>query len=298
MEEQNRQPMPETGTPAGNVATATAPAPRRVRRVGAVTFGLTLIGMGVLLLLSLILPQMDLLSALRFAPVVLVILGVEVLVYTARPGEKFKYDVLSILVCVLLILGVAGAEIVSRLAVNHYAWQNLEADLDRKAYTALQPAGDVWEVLTSVTPGHLATADEQGNAVLSAGDEVRAYVRLDGNYADALQFAKACRRVMDAAQKAGLPYTAYRFTSNCNDNPQDNSVTYALEAEGSWATGRTAEQLAKSVYSYLWYNGVAFDSQQELDEYLSQFEEDDDLSGVVLQFPETSETASTDTASN
>ena len=52
------------------------------------------------------------------------------------------------------------------------------------------------------------------------------------------------------------------------------------------------------MYSYLWYNGVAFDSQQELDEYLSQFEEDDDLPGVVLQFPETSETASTDTASN
>lgn len=299
MEHQNKQAAPRSGAPAGHAApeTAATPVPRRVRRVGTLTFGLTLIAMGILLLLSVILPELDLLAALRFAPAVLILLGIEVLAYNARPGVIFKYDPLSILVCILLILGVAGSQLVSRLAVSRTAWQNLEADLDRRAYTALQTVEDVWYVSSSVPMDHLVTADEQGNAVLSAGDEVWAFVRLDGSYADALQFARACRRVMDTAQKAGLPYTAYRFSSNCSDNPPDNRVDYSLAAEGSWETGRTAEQLAESVDSCIWYDGVAFDTQQQLDAYLSQYEEDDGLSEELPQFPDTSETASTDTVS-
>lgn len=72
--------------------------PKRVRRVGSIAFALVLIAAGVLLIVYQLVPQFDLLKILKFSPVILIALGIEMLVYSARPDVKVKFDWLAMLV--------------------------------------------------------------------------------------------------------------------------------------------------------------------------------------------------------
>ncbi|MEG2653095.1 MAG: hypothetical protein RSA17_05920 [Ruthenibacterium sp.] len=89
-------------------ATAAAVVPP-VRRVGTVTMGVALILSGVLLCVSLFWPTVNVFGLFRFAPLLLALLGVEVLVAYARAkNAAIKYDVLSMILCALLILFSLG----------------------------------------------------------------------------------------------------------------------------------------------------------------------------------------------
>ena len=71
--------------------------PKKVRRVGSIAFALVLIAAGVLLMVYQFVPQFDLLKILKFSPVILIALGIEMLVYSARPDVKVKFDWLAAL---------------------------------------------------------------------------------------------------------------------------------------------------------------------------------------------------------
>ena len=55
-------------------------------------------------------PQFDLLKILKFSPVILIALGIEMLVYSARPDVKVKFDWLAMLgtAFTLCIVGTAA----------------------------------------------------------------------------------------------------------------------------------------------------------------------------------------------
>lgn len=79
----------------------------RTRRVGSVTFGLTLILFGVLFLLHIVIPALHYEMIFQFWPVVFVLLGIEILVENRRSNEKqyrFIYDFPAILMLVILLL--------------------------------------------------------------------------------------------------------------------------------------------------------------------------------------------------
>ncbi len=81
---------------------APAPYTRQPRRVGTVTLGVTLILLGILIPLALFLGE-NMWRLLQLAPVVLLCLGVEILVYSIRyKHDRFKYDGLSIFLVVLI----------------------------------------------------------------------------------------------------------------------------------------------------------------------------------------------------
>ena len=77
MEYQNRQSAPG-GAQAGNTAPhppaggprTAAPQPRKVRRVGTVAFGITLIFVGILMVAAILVPGIDVLSVLRLSPLI------------------------------------------------------------------------------------------------------------------------------------------------------------------------------------------------------------------------------------
>lgn len=77
--------------------------PRRERRVGAFTFGVTLVTAGLSMMAALFFPALDIRLLLRCSPAVLVLLGVEVLL-SARKGGRMKYDWLGMLLCFVLVL--------------------------------------------------------------------------------------------------------------------------------------------------------------------------------------------------
>ena len=73
-----------------------------IRRVGTFTVGVTLVATGVLMLLALCFPELDLRWALRLTPLPLIGLGVETLLY-ARGGERLRYDWVGMLLSCLLV---------------------------------------------------------------------------------------------------------------------------------------------------------------------------------------------------
>ena len=108
MTEQNKTPL--TAQPGSAPAPEQKPAEKRpaekpLRRVGSLTLGACLIAAGVFFLLYFFVPGFDVQLTLKIAPAVaLVLLGCEVLFFAARPG-RWKYDFVSVLVCLVLMAG-------------------------------------------------------------------------------------------------------------------------------------------------------------------------------------------------
>ena len=103
MTEQNKTPL--TTQPGSAPAPERKPAEKPLRRVGSLTLGACLIAAGVFFLLYFFVPGFDVQLTLKIAPAVaLVLLGCEVLFFAARPG-RWKYDFVSVLVCLVLMAG-------------------------------------------------------------------------------------------------------------------------------------------------------------------------------------------------
>lgn len=97
------------------------------RRVGTFTLGITLILIGIMVPLILIFKDKAILL-LQFAPIVLVFLGVEVLIYAIKFKEdKLRYDGVSIFLVIMLTVVSVGtasiAPIVSRAVTNERMFQ-------------------------------------------------------------------------------------------------------------------------------------------------------------------------------
>ena len=73
------------------------------RRVGTFTFGVVLVAAGLVMLVSMFAPQLDMAWALKLSPVALVSLGAEVLL-AARNGSRVKYDWVGMLLCCLIVV--------------------------------------------------------------------------------------------------------------------------------------------------------------------------------------------------
>ena len=95
-------------------AAASAPksVPPRERRVGTFTFGVTLVAAGLAMTAALFFPGTDLRLLLRFSPLVLILLGIEVLL-SARKDGRIRYDWLGMLLCFVLVLLALGVFFVS-----------------------------------------------------------------------------------------------------------------------------------------------------------------------------------------
>ena len=103
------EPTQDTCQDASQETTAqaapeTAPKPPvKVRRVGTFSLGLMLVAIGAIQLAQIFMPNVNVLSVVKYAPVVLIVLGIEVLIYAARPDVKIKYDGISIFLCIACI---------------------------------------------------------------------------------------------------------------------------------------------------------------------------------------------------
>lgn len=78
----------------------------KTKRVGTVSMALVLIFFGIILLMSQFMVVSAVELFIRFWPVILIILGSEVLYYVYRNTEevKIKYDVFSIFIVIFILL--------------------------------------------------------------------------------------------------------------------------------------------------------------------------------------------------
>ncbi len=97
--------------PVTDVNCVSSPAQKlpalRERRVGTFTFGVTLVAAGLAMTAALFFPALDLRLFLRFSPLVLILLGTEVLLSSRKEG-RMKYDWLGMLLSFFLVLLALG----------------------------------------------------------------------------------------------------------------------------------------------------------------------------------------------
>lgn len=259
-ENMNTSAASSAGTPA---------APKKVRRVGRVAFALLLIVAGILLLAQQFVPNFDLLSIVRFAPLLLILLGIEVLVYSARPDIQMKFDWLSVLGCgfILVIVGCSSLVPVLWSYVNparDYAQSRYQSELQDQFYQAMNADTDLKAKIRNLQIYVDFTHTESGEYTLQGTDHVSVYVELPENgYADAVAFATDCRRIAELSEKSGIGADDYNFNSySSNDG---NGSRYSLDFLASFAQGLTDEQLAQRVYAYYEYNGESYDNKADRD---------------------------------
>lgn len=92
--------------------------PTKERRVGTFTFGAVLVICGVLMLVSMFFPRLDLTLVLKLSPLILVSLGVEVLLASRREG-RLRYDWVGMVLCFVLVTAVLVLFIIAWCLVYH-----------------------------------------------------------------------------------------------------------------------------------------------------------------------------------
>lgn len=239
--------------------------PKKVRRVGTVAFALLLIAAGFLLIAQQFLPNFDLLYVFRFAPALLILLGIEVLIYGTNSKVQMKFDWLAITGSAVTLCIVGAATLAPYVwqyfgpakvaAENAYSSRFTDA-----LYTALNddPAlkSRISYLYVSVTLNHY------GDDTLQDADDVHAGACLGNtHYETAEDFAADCLRIYQAAKKADIPVRDYSFYT---DTDRSNTARgYNLDFLASYAEGLTAADLAKNVQETYYYNGDAYDTLED-----------------------------------
>ena len=244
--------------------------PKKVRRVGSVAFALVLIAAGVLLIVYQFVPQFDLLKILKFSPVILIALGIEMLVYSARPDVKVKFDWLAML-GTAFTLCVVGTAVLLPLAISEwgpardYAQNRIESQKADAMYSALTADPALKAKLNRLNVEVRFFHEADGDYTLQSGDDCILNAALQGPYADAEAFAADCMAVMQRAADDGLGFTCYHFNA---DEDTDDGVSYYLDCVASYPAGLTAAQMAGRVEKEYYYDGSAFSTEADRDSYI------------------------------
>lgn len=246
--------------------------PKKVRRVGSIAFALVLIAAGVLLIVYQFVPQFDLLKILKFSPVILIALGIEMLVYCARPDVKVKFDWLAML-GTAFTLCIVGTAALLPLAISEwnpareYARNRIESQKADAMYSALTADPALKAKLNSLNVEARFFHEADGDYTLQSGDDCILYAALQGPYADAETFAADCMAVMQRAADDGLGFTCYHFNA---DEDTDDGISYYLDCVASYPAGLTAAQVAQRVQASYHYDGSSYSSQADRNEAIRQ----------------------------
>lgn len=244
--------------------------PKKTRRVGTLAFALVLILAGVLLMLYQIVPTFNLLQIVKFSPVILVVLGIEMLVYSAKPDVLVKFDWLAML-GTAFTLCVVGAAALLPLAVSEWgparssAISRIETEKVDALYSALTADPELKAKTGYCGVNVWFNHGAGGSYTLQSGDDCVLNATLTGPYADAESFAADCIGIMQLAADKDLGFTSYHFSSG---EDTDDGISYYLDCVASYPAGLTAAQVARRVTESYHYDGSSFSSEADRDEYI------------------------------
>lgn len=251
--------------------------PKKTRRVGTLAFALVLILAGVLLMLYQIVPAFNLLQIVKFSPAILIVLGIEMLVYSAKPDVLVKFDWLAML-GTAFTLCVVGAAALLPLAVSEWgparssAISRIETEKVDALYSALTADPELKAKTGYCGVNVWFNHGAGGSYTLQSGDDCVLNTTLTGPYADAESFAADCVGIMQLAADKDLGFTSYHFSSG---EDTDDGISYYLDCVASYPAGLTAAQVARRVTESYHYDGSSFSSEADRDEYIKTRLRDD-----------------------
>ena len=234
-------------------------APRR--RVGSLTLGACLMAAGIFFLCYYFVPGFDWQLVVRIAPAAaLVLLGCEVLFFAARPG-RWKYDFVSVLVCLGLIA------VCMCLSFLPMVWSEIDPARGQnemklsKAYTT-----QVYEALRKENPDlrlrdvytdlylYVNSVDDLQELQPSDG-HLSLTVMLYGPYDSTGAFAQDCRSVAGTVRAGTLQPDELRIVWSPDNDPGQSLDSgtlqrveqYTLELDGTVQLDWTADEMERQV---------------------------------------------------
>lgn len=234
-------------------------APRR--RVGSLTMGACLIAAGIFFLCYYFVPGFDWQLVVRIAPAAaLVLLGCEVLFFAARPGH-WKYDFVSVLVCLGLIavcmclsfLPMVWSEIDPARGQNE---MKLSKAYTTQVYEALRKENPDLRLRDVYTDLYLYSNDVNALQEMQPGDgHLSLTVMLYGPYDSTGAFAQDCRSVAGTVRAGTLQPDELRIVWSPDNDPGQSLDSgtlqrveqYTLELDGTVQLDWTADEMERQV---------------------------------------------------
>ena len=234
-------------------------APRR--RVGSLTLGACLIAAGIFFLCYYFVPGFDWQLVVRIAPAAaLVLLGCEVLFFAARPG-RWKYDFVSVLVCLGLIavcmclsfLPMVWSKIDPARGQNE---MKLSEAYTTQVYEALRKENPDLRLRDVYTDLHLYANSVDDLQELQPSDgHLSLTVMLYGPYDSTGAFAQDCRSVAGTVRAGTLQPDELRIVWSPDNDPGQSLDSgtlqrveqYTLELDGTVQLDWTADEMERQV---------------------------------------------------
>ena len=235
-----------------------------IRRVGSLTLGVSLVALGVFFLCYFFVPNFNWELVLRIAPAVgLCLLGCEVLWFAAKP-QRWKYDFLSVLICLLLmaacffmsvlpiVLDRFSPETEARATKIATEYEDtLYADFSQKAPDIQLKDMAVWLRNYYGTAETVTTAQRDLNSGLGT---LHLNVELYGPYEQKAAFAIDCRKLTDIIQQQALRPAVVTFyydgvevvdSEDLHSGSMKQDTSYTLTLSGAVQLDWTADMMAK-----------------------------------------------------
>lgn len=234
-------------------------APRR--RVGSLTLGACLIAAGIFFLCYYFVPGFDWQLVVRIAPAAaLVLLGCEVLFFAARPG-RWKYDFVSVLVCLVLIACCFGLSLLPAVwdEIDPARGQNemkLSKAYTTQVYEALRKENPDLRLRDVYTDLHLYANSVDDLQELQPSDgHLSLTVMLYGPYDSTGAFAQDCRSVAGTVRAGTLQPDELRIVWSPDNDPGQSLDSgtlqrveqYTLELDGTVQLDWTADEMERQV---------------------------------------------------
>lgn len=234
-------------------------APRR--RVGSLTLGACLIAAGIFFLCYYFVPGFDWQLVVRIAPAAaLVLLGCEVLFFAARPG-RWKYDFVSVLVCLVLIACCFGLSLLPAVwdEIDPARGQNemkLSKAYTTQVYEALRKENPDLRLRDVYTDLYLYSNSVDALQEMQPGDgHLSLTVMLYGPYDSTGAFAQDCRSVAGTVRAGTLQPDELRIVWSPDNDPGQSLDSgtlqrveqYTLELDGTVQLDWTADEMERQV---------------------------------------------------
>lgn len=222
---------------------------RPVRRVGTVTMGITLIAVGVLLLVTLVSGDYSLLWLGRLSPVILVLIGIEIILSFAFSRQRpIKYDFFSVFICLILIFGsIAGSLIptIMSLSQNQHRTefkvrQEAEASMDQilKDFSSIKESSvSVYSMSFDFADFTTSSAEMQSEQYYKCTLELE----LKSQFNEKKAFAKEASDILKAIAPSVFSYRA--VVIRCEDGEYSNY----FRTDGTYAGKWTEEEILDEI---------------------------------------------------
>lgn len=171
------------------------------RRIGTMTLGLTLILFGIVLIVYLFHP-FDLSALMKFSPVLLIVLGIEILwQYFYHDGQTLRYDFWGTLFCLFLIFSSVGLSCLYPFVhFGSLGWetrQRLEQQIYDEIYPVIPQSSPVTFLEVEVDLNSISSYNQEVQPKgLNPADRVSLFFRLSSQK-DIPSFTKNARSILD-----------------------------------------------------------------------------------------------------